>query len=315
MAFFKKSSWIICLLNECQAKGDSEGRRIKNLVDQILDETAKKQMQIELILVNNASTDNTGEVLEKIRKSHPQAITVLFEEVQGKARAERRAFKYLAGKKDVNTIVTLDADGEHDIRDIIKLYKEFQERKPLFVCGSRFAKKKRNKKDEILRNVLVYFSEIAENRVPDDPRCGARVYDPEFIFRTYPRTVAENYGLELELVGFGLKEIKTNPRVEIHSSSLDYYVPVRSKVFRRRKNQKEANPELKDICRVLSNLFGEKKGEIAEGEQMIQKFGQEIGRENLFSELSELFYKGKMVTDEGQKEAQEFMEVPPSVKK
>jgi glycosyltransferase involved in cell wall biosynthesis len=314
MKFPQKTSWVICLLNECEAKGDGKGTKIRTLVKQVLDETAKRQMQVELILVNNASTDNTKEVLEGIRQSCPENITVLDEPVQGKAKAERKAFSYLSKKSDTSAVVTMDADGEHDIRDMIKLCQKFYERKPLFVCGSRFSGK-RNKKDEILRNVLINFSEVEESKVPDDPRCGARVYNPEFLFRTCSKTAAENYGLELELVGLALKEIKTNPRVTVHSESLDYYVPLRSKVFKKKKDHEEINPELQDICRVLSNVFGKKSGDIREGEQMILKFGEKIGRKNLFFELSELFYKGKMVTDEGQKEPQEFMEVPPSSKK
>lgn len=314
MTFPQKSSWVICLLNECEAKGDREGKKIRALVEQILDETAKRHMQVELVLVNNASTDNTEEVLNEM-KSRLGNITVLDEPVQGKARAERAAFKYLSKeRRDTVAVVTMDADGEHDIRDMIKLCQEFQVRKPLFACGNRFAGGKRNKKDEILRDVLVHFSEVAEGQVPDDPRCGARVYDPEFLFRTYPKTVAENYGLELELVGLALREIKTNPQAAIHSEGLDYYIPLRSKVFKK-KDRQETNPELWDICRVLSNVFGERGGDAEEGEQIIREFGKRIGRERLFSELSELFYKGKMVTDEGQKEPQEFMEVPPTAKK
>lgn len=306
-------SWVICLLNECSAKGDADGHKICQLVEQLLTEAEKAKIDSELVLVNNASTDNTGEVLAEIRQSHNGKVIVLDEPMQGKARAERTAFKFLTEKTRVpKAIVTMDADGEHDVRDMIQLCQVYERERPLFVVGSRFVKKKRNKKDEILRNLLVDLSGVKDNLVPDDPRCGARVYQVEFIRTVVNSTVSQNYGLELELVALGLRMMKENQQLRILSCDLVHYTPQRSKVFKNAGWRQEVNPELKDICCLLSKTFGKLDGDEEEGREIITRFGHERGRENLFSELNELFYKGKMVTDEGQKAPQEFMEAPPA---
>lgn len=312
----KKSAWIICLLNECEAKGDSRGEKIRSLVEQILKEAKGRKMEIELILVNNASTDNTLAVLYEIKKVHPDKITVLDEPIQGKARAERRGFQFvLENRKDSEAIVTMDADGEHDVRDMMRMCQEFQAEKPYFVIGSRFAKAgKRNKKDEILRNLLIDLSKVDEKDVPDDPRCGGRVYSPDFIRQVISKTVSQNYGLQYELIAFALILLKNNNQSgKILSSSLDFYKPQRSKVFKKKPQAKNVNPELNDLCRAISNVFGIKNGGEEEGKEIINNFGKKLGRDDLFSELSELFFKGKMVTDHGEKKAEEFMETPPQV--
>jgi glycosyltransferase involved in cell wall biosynthesis len=307
-----KTVWIICLLNECEAKGDLQGKKIKNLISQIINKTEEKKIPVELVLVNNGSTDNTMEVLEQIVFTYPGKIVVLNEPIQGKARAERRGFSFAIKDENVKAIVTLDADGEHDILDILNLYAEFEKENPLFAVGSRFGKSgKRNKKDEILRNLLVNLSGLSDLQIPDDPRCGGRVYQPEFIRRTVLKTIAQNYALQYELVALALLEIKTNQNLKICSLNLKHYEPHRSKVFKKELQPRAVNPELIDLCKVMSSVFGTKSGDKEEGRKIINKFGLKIGKQNLFAELSDLFFKGKMVTDHGAKAASEFMETPP----
>lgn len=318
MNYHNRSSWIICLLNECSGKGDPKGQKINKLVEDIINAAKDKNITIDLVLINNASKDNTPEILANIQRQFPVIVTVLDEPIQGKAMAERKGIKYiLENLPDSEALLTMDADGEHVIPDMIKLCQEYQEKKPLFVIGSRFGYSgQRNKKDEIIRDILIDISELKGEMVPDDPRCGARVYDPMFLRNIINNTVCSNYGLQLEIVAHGLRK-----RGKIISIPLEKYEPQRSKVFTKsvnqndkkesKRSQEEINPELEDICRALSNVFGKKKGDRSEGKAIIESFGKKIGRLDLFSELSNLFYKGKMVTEHGQSSPQEFMEVPP----
>jgi len=309
----KKSAWIICLLNECEAKGDDEGRVIKSLVSSIIEQTRKKKMEIKLVLVNNASTDNTKEVLMEIQHNYPDCVVILDEPWQGKARAEIRGFNYVLKKEpSVEAIVTMDADGEHTISDMMDLCAEFEKEKPLFVVGSRFAKSgKRNKKDEILRDLLIDLTGLKDEIIPDDPRCGGRVYDPRFIERLARKTVSKNYGFQYEIVARGLLEIKQDPAKKIVSVGLAGYEPHRSRVFKKVEKTKKINPELSDLCRVISSVFGSLGGDEREGKNIIDSFGKRTEREDLFTELSDLFFKGKMVTDHGEKSVDGFMNTPP----
>lgn len=310
-----RSVWIVCLLNEGRAKNDSKGQRIKNLTRQIFDEAEKRAMLIDLILVNNASTDNTKEILSEIKKTSSQII-VLDEPVQGKARAERKGFSYaltrLGKEKKIEAIVTMDADGEHDVLDMMEMCGTFTQEKPILVNGSRFLKVgQRNQKDEILRSLLVYLSDLPDGDVPDDPRCGGRVYDPRFIEKICPFAVSKNYGLQYEIIAWTLRLLKQGVLSgKILSVSLERYRPTRSKVFKKPQTQ-EINPELADLCCAISNVFGQKRGDELEGQAMIDQFGMHIGRIGLFRHLSDLFFKGKMVTDHGAQVAKEFMEAPP----
>jgi len=94
-----------------------------------------KDTKVELILVDDGSTDGTRSILKKLERRH----TVLFHKKnQGKGAAVRTGIAAARG----NLIVIQDADLEYDPNDLKLLIKEIRNGKHDVVYGSRVLGKK-----------------------------------------------------------------------------------------------------------------------------------------------------------------------------
>lgn len=90
-------------------------------------------LQMDTIVVNDGSSDETKRVAlenEVQLLEHPINL--------GKGAALRTGFQYLL-QKDYQTVITLDADGQHDPSEIPSLLKIFQSAKPDILIASRAA--------------------------------------------------------------------------------------------------------------------------------------------------------------------------------
>lgn len=87
----------------------------------------------ELILVDDHSTDGTGEILEK-EEEKPDTVVVYHDRNQGKGAAIRSGLEHASG----DIIIIQDADMEYDPHDIPKVIKPVIEGKTNVAYGSRF---------------------------------------------------------------------------------------------------------------------------------------------------------------------------------
>ncbi len=124
MIGLKKASIVIPCFNEIKTIG--------TILEQVLN--VNLDMEKEIIIVDDFSTDGTREYLESIdRKDSPFTI-VYHSQNQGKGAALRTGFKVASG----DIIVIQDADLEYDPNDYHKLLKPIIEDKADVVYGSRF---------------------------------------------------------------------------------------------------------------------------------------------------------------------------------
>ncbi len=91
-------------------------------------------MEKEIILVNDASKDGTGAVLDALQKEHPDLIVRHHEVNQGKGAALRTGFALAGG----DLVIIQDADLEYDPRDYPQLLAPILEGYADVVFGSRF---------------------------------------------------------------------------------------------------------------------------------------------------------------------------------
>ncbi len=104
------------------------------------------ELEKEIILVDDCSTDGTREILEKISNNTdetvdkmpvkgPQSIKVIFhEQNRGKGGALRTGFESVTG----DIMIVQDADLEYDPRDYVRLLKPILDGEADVVYGSRF---------------------------------------------------------------------------------------------------------------------------------------------------------------------------------
>jgi len=124
------------------------------LVRRLLDLSIPQLQSIEIILVDDASTDGTGEILDELAAAHPNRIQLLrHPKNQGKGAALRTGIARATG----DLIVFQDADLEYDPSDLADLVRPFWEDGADVVYGSRFAPGGRRR--------VVYFRHSMGNRL------------------------------------------------------------------------------------------------------------------------------------------------------
>ena len=111
----------------------------ENTVNKVLQQTANLPIdQYEIIIVNDASVDKSGEIIDKFEKSFKSkniSLRVISRKRnRGKGAAIKTGIKYATGEY----FVIQDADFEYDPREIPKLLKAAQKNGHRVVYGSRF---------------------------------------------------------------------------------------------------------------------------------------------------------------------------------
>ena len=90
--------------------------------------------ELEVVLVDDASTDGSGEVLEALQRAHPDVVLLRHERNAGKGAAIRTGLARATG----DVIVFHDADLEYDPGDFPELMRPFTEAGADAVFGSRY---------------------------------------------------------------------------------------------------------------------------------------------------------------------------------
>ncbi len=131
----------------------NEKNTIREIVEQVL--LVQLPVEIELVIVDDYSTDGTREVLNQLKADRPQdRVTVVFHERnQGKGAAIRTGLQHMTG----NVMVVQDADLEYDPAEYPLLLKLILEGKADVVYGSRFMGERPHR--------VLYFWHMVGNKV------------------------------------------------------------------------------------------------------------------------------------------------------
>jgi len=105
------------------------------LIEQIIDKVRDLPFEKEIIVVNDCSTDGTGEILIKYEKVDGVKVVHHLKDA-GKAEAIKTALLHASG----DIAVIQDADLEYDPEDILKLAEKLNDGSCGAVYGNRFNK-------------------------------------------------------------------------------------------------------------------------------------------------------------------------------
>jgi glycosyltransferase involved in cell wall biosynthesis len=126
----------------------NEARTLRRIVAAVL--ACPTDLEIELVVVDDASTDATPQILRELAERDPRILVHTQERNQGKGAAIRRAIREMTG----DIAIVQDADLEYDPREIPRVIAPILEGKADAVFGSRFASSPQ-------RKVLLYWHSVA----------------------------------------------------------------------------------------------------------------------------------------------------------
>lgn len=130
-----------------------------------------KDLGYSVLVVDDGSTDNTLEIAKK-----EGAVVLRHNERQGKGFSIKDGFIY-AINNSYHTVITLDADGQHDPSEIKKFIKKAAESNAPVIIGNRLCDPKNMPFVRLLTNKFMsaVISCVCKQNIPDT-QCGYRLF-------------------------------------------------------------------------------------------------------------------------------------------
>ena len=163
----------------------------KDTIQQIYDAVKAVDLEKEIILVDDCSTDGTREILQNLKDDATRVV--LHERNQGKGAALRTGF----GKATGDIVIIQDADLEYDPGQYPKLIQPILQGKADVVYGSRFMTGE-------YRRVL-FFWHMVGNKVLtllSNMFTNLNLTDMETCYKVFRREVLEKIQVEEDRFGF-----------------------------------------------------------------------------------------------------------------
>jgi len=164
----------------------------ENIVE-VLDEIHATYPDLDMLVVNDASTDGSGELAE----STGLATVVNLPINLGIGGSVQTGFKY-ARNNDYDIVLQLDGDGQHKVSEIEKLIEPIMNGDADVVIGSRFNRKSKGFTTQALRRVGIkifeWFSYVLIQQRITDHTSGFRSFNNKsfsFLAENYPTDYPE----------------------------------------------------------------------------------------------------------------------------
>ncbi len=193
----------------------NESESIGFLLNEVKSVMQGHELNFELIVVNDGSQDNTGEVLEDLTLRIEELLVISLRKNYGQTAAMAAGFDNSKGE----IIITLDGDLQNDPNDIPKLISEINQGYDL-VCGWRF-----KRKDKLINRRIP--SKIANKLIAKVT--GLKLHDYGCSLKAFKKEIVTDIKLYGELhrflpvlaniEGARIKECKVNHRSRKYGSS------------------------------------------------------------------------------------------------
>lgn len=164
---------------------------------------------LDIIIIDDGSIDNTIKIIESIKApENTKIITIKHIVNKGKGQSLITGFSHII-KNNYSGVITIDADGQHDTREIDNFLKAIEKEKPDMIIGNRLENTKNMPFIRLATNVFTSWiiSSIA----------GRKISDVQSGFRYISSEVLKNIKLET-------RNFDTEPEIVIKASWLGYNI-------------------------------------------------------------------------------------------
>ncbi len=134
---------------------------------------------VPIIIIDDGSNQVTQTVLKQLDKAHSSLLLYRLEQNQGKGGAVIYAMK-MAKKHRFSHILQIDADGQHEFKDIPQFIATGKKNPEALICGQPIYDESIPKSRKIARNITHFWVGIEILSFhPPDSMCGFRLYPLE----------------------------------------------------------------------------------------------------------------------------------------
>lgn len=184
---FKKLSIVVPVFNE--------ERYLEAVIGKVVAQPLPGGLEKELILINDASQDNSWNIMQALPEKFPSVQMQLINKTvnEGKGAALRDGFAKITG----DIVIVQDADFEYDPADYPKLLQPILDDKADVVYGSRFIGEP--------HRVLYFWHQVANNILTtiSNMLTNLNLTDMEVCYKVFIREVADR--LKLKSPRFGVE--------------------------------------------------------------------------------------------------------------
>lgn len=184
----------------------NEAENIESLINELEPVMTTLKSPWELLCIDDGSSDDTRNVLEKLAIEKPYIRPIIFQKNYGQSSAFDAGFKAARGRY----VITLDGDGQNDPADIPKLIALMNDCD--LACGIRL-----KRKDSFHKRWISKIANSVRGRL-----CGDGVQDTGCSLKVYKKEALEKikmyHGMHrflpalFRIEGFTIKEVPVNHR-------------------------------------------------------------------------------------------------------
>lgn len=199
----------------------NEEKYLEELLYKVIEQPLPGGLDRELILVNDASQDNTWEIMQSIPEKFPDIQIQLINKPinEGKGAALRDGFAKVNG----DIVIIQDADEEYDPVDYPKLLQPILDGKADVVFGSRFIGEPHRVLyfwHQLANNILTTLSNMLTNLNLTDMEVCYKVFKREVIDRI--KIKSPRFGVEPEITAKVARLRLNGKRVRVYETGISY---------------------------------------------------------------------------------------------